>query len=65
MTTNHTYALHGLWSSSSLRTNMSVCLNFIPDTRKHQYKFITKEDQETGIGKNKKKKSIYSQVMNV
>jgi hypothetical protein len=45
--------------------NMSVCLNFIPDTKekKHQYKFITKEDQETGIGENKK--SIYSQVMNV
>jgi len=37
--------------------NMSVCLNFIPDTRKkHQYKFITKEDQKTGIGENKKKK---------
>jgi hypothetical protein len=39
--------------------NMSVCLNFIPDTRKrekkHQYKFITKEDQKTGLGENKKK----------
>jgi len=42
--------------------NMSVCLNFIPDTKekeKHQYKFITKEDQETGIGENKRKRKEY------
>jgi len=59
MTTNHTYATHGLWSSLHAQ-NMSVCLNFIPDIKKekkHQYKFITKEDQKTGIGENKKKET--------
>ena len=41
--------------------NISVCWNFIPDT--HQYKFITKEDQKTGIGENKEREreSRYSQ----
>jgi len=43
----------------------SVCLfEFQPrhkERKKHQYKFITKEDQKTGIGENKKKdkKRVY------
>jgi len=66
MTTNHTYATHGLWSS--LRTKHIYLFEFHPrhkEEKKHQYKFITKKDQKTGIGENKKKEeSIYSQVMN-
>jgi hypothetical protein len=70
MTTNHTYAAHGLWSS--LRTKHVCLFEFHPRHKKKKtsiQEFITKEDQKTGIGENKKKKrereSIYSQVLNV
>ncbi len=57
MTTNHTYAAHGLWSS--LRTKHLCLFEFHPrhkeEKKTHQYKFITKEDQKTGIGENKKR----------
>jgi hypothetical protein len=60
MTTNHTYAAHGLWSS--LRTKHLCLFEFHPRHTKrkktHQYKFITEEDQKTGIGENKERDRV-------